>query len=226
MHWIQQYQLFLFDLDGLLVNTEELHYAAYKRMLESRGFTLSWNFRRYCHTAHYHADKIASELYEMFPDLYAQESSWDVLYAEKKEIMIDILGQGGIQLMPGAFELLEALAHADIKRCVVTHSSESLIDPIRRQHPILQTIPFWITRADYVHPKPHSECYLKAISAFTNPGDNIIGFEDSPRGLTALMGTSAKPVLICSVDYPEIPEFIKQGVLHFNTLHDAYARLG
>ena len=32
MRWISEYQLFLFDLDGLLVNTEELHYQAYKNM--------------------------------------------------------------------------------------------------------------------------------------------------------------------------------------------------
>lgn len=220
MDWIHQFQLFLFDLDGLLVNTEELHFAAYKQMLASRGFALPWDFHRYCHTAHYHADKIASELYEMFPDLYTQECSWDVLYDEKKKIMIDILNQGHIQLMPGAFELLEALASAGIKRCVVTHSADSLIAPIRQQHPILESIPFWITRTDYIHPKPNSECYLKAISTFAQPGERVIGFEDSPRGLTALMGTSAKPVLVCSVNYPEIPEFLKQGVVHFKSFHE------
>jgi len=85
MDWINEYQLFLFDLDGLLVNTEELHYSAYKQMLERRGFSLSWDFRRYCHTAHYYSDKIASELYELFPELYSQESSWDTLYGEKKK---------------------------------------------------------------------------------------------------------------------------------------------
>ena len=40
MEWIHHYQLILFDLDGLLVNTEQLHYQAYKNMLQARGFSL------------------------------------------------------------------------------------------------------------------------------------------------------------------------------------------
>ena len=34
MDWIKKYQLFLFDFDGLLVNTEEMHFLAYKQMCE------------------------------------------------------------------------------------------------------------------------------------------------------------------------------------------------
>jgi beta-phosphoglucomutase len=219
MQWIHDFQLVLFDLDGLLVNTEELHFCAYKQMLATRGFELTWDFHRYCHTAHYHADKIGSEFYQTFPALLQQESSWDVLYNEKKKIMIDLLSNGEVQLMPGAEVLLRALADANIKHCVVTHSPDDLIRPIRKQHPSLDAIPFWITRKDYVHPKPHSECYEMAIKLHAQAGDRIIGFEDTPRGLTALMGTPAKPMLICTVNYPEIPTFVAQGVQHFPTFN-------
>lgn len=219
MEWIYRFQLVLFDLDGLLVNTEELHYTAYKQMLSNRGFKLPWSFERYCHTAHYHSDKIASELYELFPDLHRQESTWDVLYDEKREIMIDLLNQKGADLMPGAEALLNALAEANIKRCVVTHSPDALVKPIRQQHPVLDAIPFWITRGDYNSPKPDPECYQKAIMLHALPGDKVVGFEDTPRGLTALMGTTAKPVLICSVGYPEIATFKAQGVQHFQTFN-------
>lgn len=223
MQWIHRYQLFLFDLDGLLVNTEELHFSAYRQMLARRGFELPWDFTRYCHTAHYHADKIGAEFYAMFPGLGQQESSWEVLYNEKKHIMIDILSQGNVQLMSGAHELLVALEKANIKRCVVTHSPQALIAPIVKHHPILQTIPFWVTRNDYAQAKPHPECYLKAIKAYAQPGDRVIGFEDTPRGLKALMGTDAKPVLICQVNYPEISEFVQQGVLHYPSFSDMLA---
>jgi len=47
--------------------------------------------------------------------------------------------------------------------------------------------------------------------------DQIVGFEDSPRGLHALMGTRAKPVLVSSIPYPEIDMFIKEGALHYPT---------
>ncbi len=216
MDWIDRYQLFLFDLDGLLVNSEELHFMAYKNMLKNRGHNLTWNFSRYCRTAHYHSDKIASELYEIFPDLLSQEPSWDVLYGEKKQAMISLLESGAVQLMPGVFELLTILKERNIKRCVVTHSPSELVELIRKQHVILNSIPNWITRRDYVSPKPSPECYLKAIMVHADKNDNVIGFEDTPRGLRALMGTRALPVIVCEVPYPEIEEFTAQGAMHYS----------
>lgn len=216
MNWIGQFQLFLFDLDGLLVNSEELHFLAYKNMLKNRGYDLSWDFSRYCRTAHYHSDKIASELYEMFPSLHAQESSWDVLYMEKKLEMISLLEKGAVQLMPGVFEFLSILKDEGLKRCVVTHSPSELVELIRQQHPILNSIPNWITRRDYSAPKPSPECYLKAIELYGEESDKIVGFEDSPRGLISLMGTKALPVIVSQVPYPEIDEFTRQGALHFS----------
>lgn len=215
MQWIHNYQLFLFDLDGLLVNTESLHYLAYKNMLQARNLNLPWDFSRYCMTAHYHSDKIAEEFLELFPKLYAPGENWDQLYAEKKQAMIELLNSDHVDLMPGVQRLLTALQQAHIKCCVVTHSPDDLVAIIRRKHPLLDAIPFWITRHDYVRPKPHSECYIKAISEHATAEERVIGFEDSPRGLTALMGSRARPVLITDVAYPEIPEFVKQGALHF-----------
>lgn len=186
-------------------------------MLQAHNFSLPWDFNRYCMTAHYHSDKIADELLELFPDLYSQGRTWEQLYAQKKRIIMNLLNAGEVSLMPGVKELLEALHKAQIKTCLVTHSHEELVEIVRRQHPILDTINYKITRNDYIHPKPNSECYLKAIKEYAAPGDKVIGFEDTPRGLRALMGTSARPVLICEVDYPEIPAFERQGVLHFPT---------
>lgn len=215
MDWIHNYQVFLFDLDGLLVNTEELHFMAYKNMLKARGFDLPWDFNRYCQTAHYHSDRIRDELFELFPALREQEPSWDVLYSEKKNAMVKLLKSGAVHLMPGVEELLFALQKTNITSCVVTHSPDELVRIIREKNPLLNSISKWITRHDYNEPKPSSECYLRAISKYAKENDTVIGFEDTPRGLTALMGTRAKAVIICEAKYPEIPEFIKRGALHY-----------
>lgn len=220
MQWISEYQLFLFDFDGLLVNTEEIHFMAYQRMCHQRGFTLSWDFNRYCKSAHYSSDALKIDIYAEFPELQLQEPSWDVLYAEKKQAMLDLLHEGAVHLMPGVERLLTELQKANIKRCVVTHSPSDLVAIARNKNPILNSIPNWITRKDYTHPKPHSECYLKAIELLAAPGDRVIGFEDTPRGLQALLGTNAKPVLVCRAEYPEIAHFKTKGVKHFLSLED------
>lgn len=220
MQWIHNYQLFLFDFDGLLVNTEEIHYLAYKTMCANRGINFNWDFETYCRIAHYKSEGLSQKIYAEFPQLYAMEPSWLVLYAEKKKAIIELVTNGAVELMPGVKELLSALQKAAIPRCVVTHSPAELINAIRKQHSILDSIPHWITREQYSHPKPHPECYLKAIQTLAQPGDKIIGFEDTPRGLTALLGTDAKPVLVCQIKYPEIPMFAAKGIVCVKSLKD------
>lgn len=209
MQWIFRYQLFLFDFDGLLVDTERLHYQAYIDMCVHRGFRLPWSFHRYSEAAHHESTGLRDQIYAEFPELQLQEPDWHVLYEEKKRLFLALLEQGTVPLLPGVKELLLALQRANIKRCVVTHSATSLIEKIRKQNPILDTIPEWITREDYSHPKPHPECYQIAIKKLKERGDSIIGFEDSPRGLQALLETEAKPVLICPADSPYLEQVLK-----------------
>lgn len=205
MDWLKQYQLFLFDFDGLLVNTEELHYEAYKLMCQQRGFHLNWDFEFYCGIAHHSAEGLELQIYADIPGLKKMEPDWKVLYQEKKQAYLDLINRGAVELMPGAEELLIALQQANVNRAVVTHSLEELITAIRRQLPLLDTIPHWITREHYKQPKPSSECYLKAIEMLAKEDDNVIGFEDTPRGITALAGTRATLVFVSTLNYVDLP---------------------
>lgn len=217
MHWVNDFKLFLFDFDGLLVNTEEIHFLAYKKMCADRGFDLNWDFNHYCMMSHYESDKLKKQIYAHLPDLYRMEPSWEVLYAEKKKNMINLLQEGAVHLMPGAEILLREIDKADICRAVVTNSPKEQIDLIKEKNPILNTIPYWFTRETYTNPKPDPECYLNAIEK-TGIKEKIIGFEDTPRGMRALLHTPAKPVLVSEVKYPEIQDFIRQGVLYYPSL--------
>lgn len=188
---------------------------AYRRMCAGRGVDLKWSFADYCRIAHYSSEGLREQIYEQYPELKAQEPTWSVLYEEKKRALADLLTEGAVHPMPGVEKFLTALQDAGVQRCVVTHSADELVRIARKKNPIFNTIPVWFTREHYSHPKPNPECYLKAIASMAKPEDKIIGFEDSPRGIRALMGTKAKPVLVCPNIYPEIPAFISAGALHY-----------
>ncbi len=210
MDWIKRFQLFLFDFDGLLVNTEHLHYQAYVNCLIQRGHTLAWK-EAVCREA---------------PPF---EAIWKTVYQEKKEAYLELLGTGKVELMPGVEKVLRALEEEKIRRCVVTHSLLEHVKLIRARIPVLETLSHWITRADYEKPKPSPECYLKAIQMYGKKGDRIIGFEDSVRGLEALRGTPALPVLICPSHHPLLEMAMEGGGLHcesFNELSGLMERGG
>jgi beta-phosphoglucomutase len=203
MQWIFLFQLFLFDFDGLLVNTEHLHYQAYLNAIPGLQLT----FQDFERLAHVSAAAWKEAVLAEKPEL-----DWDKTYRQKKACYMELIGSGQVELMEGAEELLYALEKAGIKRCVVTHSPREQIEVLRNAHPALQTIPHWITREDYDKPKPDSECYLKAIAMYGKPRDKIIGFEDSFRGFKALSGTPATAVLIRKGSYPD--------AIHFESLRN------
>ena len=208
MDWIHDYQLFLFDFDGLLADTDKLQFLAYKRTCANYGLILDWDERQYAQLATFCTDGLKQELTNRYPLLHKK---WDEFYREKKNTYIKILHEQGTDLMPGVADLLQALADADIPRCVVTHSPKNHMDVICKQHSVLETIPNWITREDYLKPKPDPECYQLAISRFAKPEDKVVGFEDSPRGLKALTGTSAKAFLVTTLlEKPDLEKFSAQ----------------
>lgn len=215
-----EYQLFLFDLDGLLVNTEELHFRAYMQMLAARGFILDWDFATYFQIAQQDAGAPEREIYKKFPKLYEMEPSWAVLYSEKKQAYKKILENEPAPLLEGVDRLLTLLHEHNTKRAVVTHTSRSLVDIIRSQNPLLNTIEHWFCREDYKEPKPSPDGYLKAIDTLASPSCKIIGFEDSYRGMRSLMATRAKPVLVNSHDEALRQTFQKQGVLTFSSFNN------
>lgn len=218
MKWITHFQLFLFDFDGLLVNTENLHFKAYQTMCSHHGCHLDWDFITYCHYAHFDATCLQNALCKKFPLL--KEIPWPILYQEKKQAYVQHLEAADDLLMPGVAPLLKELERLNISRCVVTHSSKEHVSLIRAKNPLLNTISHWITRDDYQHPKPDPECYVKAIEKYAPGKEGIIGFEDSLRGFRALQATSALPILISPMEQKNIKEFCQKPFYHFSSFED------
>jgi HAD superfamily hydrolase (TIGR01509 family) len=220
MDWINQYGLFLFDLDGLLVNTEELHYRAYKEMLKKRGFDLTWDFATYFNIAQSDACAPRRFIYKEFPALYEQEPNWDHLYVEKKREYTALLHSMPVPLLPGVQPFLFELLSKGKLCAVVTHSSRSLVDIICDKNPLLKSIPHWFAREDYDQPKPSPDGYIKAITTLVNDDVQVIGFEDSIRGMRALLATRAKAILINGMEAKTRQLFANEGVLTFSSMSE------
>ncbi len=243
MQKIQESDLLLFDMDGLLVDTERVHYRAYQKMCLSRGFALPWDFSTYCHFAHrgseFHrslfledqtlychfahrgSDLLEKGIYEILPDLKVQEPHWKVLHQEKQEKFLEIVAEEGVDLMLGVELMLQVFPLKEKRSCVVTHSSEALARAIYQKLPILRNIPFWVTREQYTSPKPAPDAYLTAIRLYGKPGDKIVGFEDSLRGYLALESANVPAVVISSILSLEVRNDLqRKQVYYFSSFND------
>ncbi len=221
MNKIENYDLVFFDFDGLLVNTEHLHFSAYQEMCLSRGKQLNWDFTKYCLVAHGSSEGLRKEIYADFPDLYEKEPDWSVLYAEKKLAYQKKLQEGHVELMPGVDKMLVLLKEKGIRSCVVTNSFFEQIAEIRSQIPLLQTLDNWITREDYQLSKPAPDPYIAARKKYARPGDKIVGFEDSVRGWQSLDAAGIEGIVISSCLHSSFQEqLIEKNVVQFSSFNE------
>lgn len=220
MEILADFDFFLFDFDGLLVDTERLHYKAYKNALAFHGFSLPWSFEEYCKIAHSPDKPLEKEISLLFPNLRKIYPNWMDFYNLKKRNILSLLKTENVMLMPGAPELLSALINRKIGLGVVTNSSKDLVDIIKSKVPLLNKIENWITRENYRNPKPHGDPYLTAVSTYQLENKKVIGFEDTLFGLTSLKAISAKRVLICDKTHPQLSEKVEADILYYESLSE------
>ncbi|HRW58998.1 MAG TPA: HAD family phosphatase [Chlamydiales bacterium] len=188
------YDAFLFDFDGLLVDSERLHYKAYMMMFQKKGLFLDWDFDVFCNYAHVDSDYFQKNVYKALPELTQMQISWRDLKKEKQIIYFELLKDETIVPMPGVEFFLNQLAESNKAMCVVTNSPRQDIDYIRNKLPQLDCIKHWITREDYKNPKPAPDGYKLGLSILK--GKKAAGFEDSIKGVRALIQASIDPYFI------------------------------
>lgn len=193
MNTYKTYDLFLFDMDGTLVNTEYLHYKAYLHSFLHFDIPINISYEQYCSYAHFDDIKMKDYIAEHTIIPYSK------IYSEKKNKFLDMI-DNDLRMIDGAENLLNELFKNNVKICIVSHSDRTIIDKILEKIPLLKEVDYIFTRDDYTHRKPHPECYLKALQKFPNC-KNPIGFEDSYKGYVSLNQTNITPVFIGNEKY-------------------------
>ncbi len=205
----------LLDFDGLLVNTEPLHYAAYMQMAQERGVPLDWSFAEFCKKAHAREHGFFYALEEEYPAVFKQGLSKEMLYADKTQIYENALSVAPLSLMEGVESVLRLLQQKGIKRGVVTNSPRSQITMIQEKLPLLKTIPVWVTREDYKRAKPAPDGYLEALKRLSAGDEPAIGFEDTLKGIQSLLSAGAEAVFVSPTEDSAVAAL---GVSHIQRL--------
>jgi HAD superfamily hydrolase (TIGR01509 family) len=181
---IYDYKLYVFDLDGTIIDSEYSHYLAYKNQINELTFT---EYEEVFHTTlknnYINVNKI---------DINKKEKDFKNIYIKNKSYI------------EGFKDLLNNLITKSKTLCVVTNSSKERCEFIKQCHPELNVIPIWITKDDVKQPKPNSDCYLKALQQFDILAKDTIVFEDSYVGYLALKNLNINKVFICKNSYTHI----------------------
>ena len=104
---LEKFTAILLDFDGLLVDTEKLHYAAYQLSLQELGYSFPWSFMEYCLISHSGSETLKKKIAELHPQFLKDKMLWDSLYALKTKKLMLLLEQEEVPLLEGVKNFLE-----------------------------------------------------------------------------------------------------------------------
>ena len=147
----------VFDLDGLLIDTEWAFAEAASRLLKRRGLELEPAF---------FATMMGTPARDALPRFrlrYQITDSLEALAAEYRADFTALFPDESPRLMPGAADLIARLERADVPKAIATSSSRQYVDAVFGPHGLIDRFAFVLTCDDVTHGKPHPEVYASHL---------------------------------------------------------------
>jgi HAD superfamily hydrolase (TIGR01509 family) len=166
----------LFDLDGVLIDSERLYYRAYSAVLEEFGVSVTPEV--------YGREWISAG---MGPEYAVRTFDLPIapeeVRARKNPIYSKLLHEE-VALMPGAREALARLS-ARYPLALATNSRGPDVDMVMDRFDIRGFFTDIVTRGRYERSKPAPDAFLTAASALGLPNDRCVVIEDAWKGVKA-----------------------------------------
>ena len=186
----------IFDLDGLLADTEIISLKVYQELLEDFGipFTEETYSREY--SGHREEENV-----QRFLDTY--DLPWNFYQTLEKvyELEAQILAKG-VNLKKGAKNLLAFLQREGIPIALATSSVESRARMILDSNGILSLFDHLVFAKDVKRSKPYPDIFLKACSDLNVLPENCLVLEDSEAGIAAAYRAGIPVICIPDLKMP------------------------
>jgi beta-phosphoglucomutase len=200
----------LWDLDGVIVDSMEFHYQAFREVLAPRGRELS--------RKEYLESIIGLRNDAIFRKLLGDLSDGEVrALAEQKEEAFRRLIEGGVEPLPGAVALLERANVAGLRQAIVSSTPRENIDVILASLGIEEMFDTIVGEEDAAWGKPDPEGFVTAANRLAVRPKQCVVIEDAPEGIEA---GSAAGMQCIGVTTTRPAEMLSQAELVVGSLED------
>ena len=190
----------IFDVDGTIAETEELHRKAYNSVFSDEGISWNWSKELYKELLkvtggkerlkHYEENFTSKEYHLVINDIPR-------IHSKKNELYKQWVNEGLVQLRPGIKSLIDNALNRKIQLAISTSTSlinvKSLFKKSFETEP--ESIFKVIATGDMVErKKPDPELYLLALSKLSLRPEECIALEDSNNGLISAKRANLKTV--------------------------------
>jgi len=195
----------IFDFDGIIVDTEPLHYRAFQEILASLGLGHSWDEYLRAYIGFDDRDAFREAFRSGGRSLKDRELQ---VLVKEKGVAFQRIVASGVEVYPGVVELIRSIS-GRLPLALCSGALPSDIEPVLKQLEIAGLFDVIVTAADVRVSKPDPESYALAVTRLKaaypdreiTPG-MCLAIEDTPAGITSARRAGLK-VLAVTNSYPE-----------------------
>jgi len=186
----------IFDVDGTLAETEELHRRAFNAAFSAAGLGWHWSQDDYREllTTTGGKERIARYMAE----IGATGLEVPALHADKTARYAALMAEGGLALRPGIRELIARGRAAGLKLAVATTTSRPNVDALCMacfDKPSEAVFDVLACGDEVKAKKPAPDVYRLALDRLGLPPARAIAFEDTPMGLASAKGAGLRCIV-------------------------------
>lgn len=187
----------LFDMDGLVVDTEWMYSRFWMEACRFYGFPMTKEQALQMRSLNHSLGQ--AKLHEFF----GEGADYETIRKKRIALMDAYVLENGVAPKPGIYELLDALDEKHIPRAVTSASPHARIraylEPLGLYHR------FWriVTAYDVPHGKPEPDIYLKGAEVLGLAPEKCLALEDSPSGILSASRAGCLSVVIPDQDQPD-----------------------
>lgn len=169
----------LFDMDGVIIDSEPLHALAAVNAMEKFGIHISIDF---CYSF---IGSTAKHMLEVIKENWQLSATIEELMQANDEAKKELLLKEGYPAIPGIYTLMQALRHEGYKIAIASSSPTKEILETVKQQQLTEFVQEIISGMQVAHPKPAPDIFLAAAKALDVLPSECLVIEDSSNGLRA-----------------------------------------
>lgn len=186
----------LFDMDGLILDTEKLYARFWMEACHFYGFPMTYEQSLNMRAAN---SRLGEEILQNF---FGPSVDYKTIRDKRTELMETFIAENGVEAKPGVMELLDFLAERNIPTAIC---SSSPTDRIRSHLGSLDLYHrFAAICSGYEVPfgKPAPDIYLHGAASLGLPPQQCLALEDAPLGIESAFRAGCIPVMVPDQDQP------------------------
>jgi len=190
----------LFDFDGILVDSEPMHYRAFIEVLDPLGMGFPW--KEYVEIYMGFDDRDAFREAFRAKGIDLDDANLAKLVAAKSRAFLDGL-RAGVTAYPGAVPMIESLRAAGRPMALCSGALRADIDPILAQLGVARRFDVIVSADDVRRSKPDPESYALAFARLSERHDMLltapeksVAVEDTPAGIRSAKGAGLRVLAV------------------------------